>query len=159
MPKPIKMTIQTTGHEKLHFVCSPLCVESLCVPIIIGCDLLQNVSFPDKPYIMWKGKQVETVRPEFNSSNCKVNAIIEINDSKSEVLSLQKFQKDREEKANMHNFKPEIGSYGDTTADQKHFLYSLVQKYRMAFSMSDDDLGKLHFYRFTLPILDESTTT
>ena len=153
------MTIKTIDDEKINFVCSPLCVESLCVPIIIGCDLLQNVAFPDKPFIIWKGKQVQTIRPEFNSSNCNVNAIVEVNDSQSEVLSLENFQKNREEKANAINYKPEIGSYGDTTAEQRSRLNSLVSKYRMAFSMSENDLGKLHFYRFTLPMLDESTTT
>ncbi|CAG5101553.1 Oidioi.mRNA.OKI2018_I69.YSR.g17203.t1.cds [Oikopleura dioica] len=159
LAEPIKMTVQTIGDGKLSLIINPLVVDSLCVPVLIGCDLLKDVAFPDKKFIVWKNKQVRTIRPDENSKYCNVNAIVEIKDSKTERESLESFQRLRSQKAEIMNFKPEIGSFGDTTSEQEGKLIDLVGKYKLAFSMGEDDLGKLHYFRFTLPMLDESQTT
>ena len=159
LPTPIKMTITTMENEKITVITNPLAVESLCVPIIIGCDLLTNVAFPDEKFILWNGRKIQTVHPDANSTNCTVNAIIEIKNDKNEKNSLKNFQNLRRLKAEEINFKPKIGSYGDTTEEQKNSLSLLVRKYNLAFSMDDTDLGKIHNYRFTLPMLDETQTT
>ena len=110
LTEPIKMEIQTIDDGKFSLITSPLVVNALCVPILIGCDLLKDVAFPDKQFIFWENKKVRTIRPE-NSKFCNVNAIIDIKNCDTEKKSLESFQKIRSQKAKEMNFKPEIGSY------------------------------------------------
>ena len=91
---PIEMVIQTIDNGKFSLITSPLVVDSLCVPILIGCDLLKDVAFPNKQFILWENKKVRTIRPE-NSKSCNVNAIIEIENCENEKKSLESFQKIR----------------------------------------------------------------
>ena len=157
----IKFEIQTKVGP-IMMECSPLIVSNLSVPIILGLDCLQNFGFNAKDdFVTLENRQVRTIKPELSSKLVKISAIIEIDmkTNKQEADSLGTFQASRKSSAEKSNFQPDIGNYGDATDKQRHDLIVLVNKYRLSFSMSSDDLGKLHGFRFSLPTHDESKSS
>ena len=86
------------------------------------------------------------------------SGVREIPEDLHESRSVKDFQARRLEKANKNAFSPKIGSVGDIKQEHKEELRDLVNRFRLAFSMGQDDIGKLGFFRFTLPLLDESET-
>ena len=86
------------------------------------------------------------------------SGVREMSDDLHESRSVKDFQARRLEKANKNAFSPKIGSVGDIQQEHKEELRDLVDRFRLAFSMGQDDIGKLGYFRFTLPLLDESET-
>ena len=95
---------------------------------------------------------------ELAKTEQSLNAVIEMPESQKESEAVKDFQKKRENMAKQNNFIPEIGSYGDASTEEEKTVRNLVQKHRLAFSMGPKDLGKLGFFRFTMPLLNESDT-
>ena len=87
-----------------------------------------------------------------------LDAIREIPDSPAENKIASDFRNSRRDKAKEENFNPEIASYGDTTSDEKSLLKNIVDKNKLAFSMGCHDIGKLSYFRYCLPLLDETQT-
>jgi hypothetical protein len=56
------------------------------------------------------------------------------------------------------NFSPEIGSYGNVDSFQESHMKNMIYKNLLPFSMGTNDLGKLGYFRFTMPLIDESET-
>jgi hypothetical protein len=164
-PKVLCSNIKFEIHTKngpITMESSPLVVENLSVPIILGLDCLQNFAYNARDnFVTLDSHQVKTVKPELSSKLVKISAIIEIDiqSNKEEANSLKLFQESRRSTAEKISFKPSIGNYGDATDEQKQNLVNLINKYRLSFSMSSEDLGKLHGFRFSLPTHDESKSS
>ena len=97
-----------------------------------------------------------TLEETHMAENC--NAVVEVTDKILEDRKIAEFQSEREIRASEMDFTPEIGSYGDTTNEEELILKELVHKNRLSFSMGQDDLGKMGYFRFALPLIDESQT-
>ena len=87
-----------------------------------------------------------------------LDAIKEIGQSPEENKKAAEFRKSRRDKAKNDNFEPEIASYGDTTSTEKSQLETIVKQNQLAFSMGPSDIGKLSYFRYCLPLLDETQT-
>ena len=150
------MTVKThEGHISLTTF--PLITDQLSVPIILGLDVLKNFTINSStPYVIINNHKIHTTDPQLFRSSALVSAIVEIHNESSR---LAEFQKRRNELAISTNFTPTIGSFGDTDKDQQMVLQSLVNRYKLSFSMNDDDLGKLFGFRFSLPFHDETQST
>ena len=85
------------------------------------------------------------------------NGVTEVSDLVKESEEVRSFQTKRLQKAKKAEFNPECGSV-EGTQSEKQQIADIIQKYRMAFSMGQNDLGKLGYFRFTLPLLDETET-
>ena len=86
------------------------------------------------------------------------NAVYEVPDKITEYKEVEDFQLNREEKAMELNFSPEIGSYGNVDSFQESRMKNMIYENRLSFSMGTNDLGKLGYFRFTMPLIDESET-
>ena len=88
-----------------------------------------------------------------------VNGVTKMLDLAAEKEEMDQFQSKRENRAEKIGFIPPIKSLGSLDEDQREEVNDLIQNYRLAFTMADDDLGKLGYYRFTIPMIDESDTS
>ena len=88
----------------------------------------------------------------------EINAVLEIPNDPQDSQMISEFQAARAIKANEANFIPPISSYGVLVGDQLKQVQDLITHHRLAFAMSDADLGKCGFFRFTLPLIDETDT-
>ena len=87
-----------------------------------------------------------------------LNAVSEVSDTVQESIRVEDFQSCRLKLANQKGFSPQIGSIGDIGEKRKTELREIVDRFRLAFSMGEGDIGKLGYFRFTLPLLDERET-
>ncbi len=88
----------------------------------------------------------------------EINAVLEIPNDPEDSLMISEFQAARTIKANEANFIPPISSYGVLTGGQLNQVKTPISRHRLAFAMNDSDLGKCGFFRFTLPLIDETDT-
>jgi hypothetical protein len=116
-------------------------------------DLIQEISIKDSNFVTINQKEVPRVSLK---SSAFLNAIIEVDDYQADNKELEQFQQRRKETAARTNFKPNISSFGDTTPAQKSQLITIIEKYKLAFSMDDSDIGQLAYLRFSLPLHDET---
>ena len=153
---PIHMTaISDTG--TLSISTTPLITDRLSVPIIIGLDVLHDITISkSSAFVELNGHRIQTVAPQLSCNSLRISAIIE---KVEEEESLRNFQSRRLKLAETSKFSPKIGSFGDATESQRSSLQYLVDKFRLAFTMGDSDLGQLFHYRFSLPFHDETQTT
>ncbi|CBY08090.1 unnamed protein product [Oikopleura dioica] len=153
---PIHMTaISDTG--TLSISTTPLITDRLSVPIIIGLDVLHDITISkSSAFVELNGHRIQTVAPQLSCNSLRIAAIIE---KVEEEESLRNFQSRRLKLAETSKFSPKIGSFGDATESQRSSLQHLVDKFRLAFTMGDSDLGQLFHYRFSLPFHDETQTT
>ena len=147
--------ISDTG--TLSISTTPLITDRLSVPIIIGLDVLHDITISkSSAFVELNGHRIQTVAPQLSCNSLRISAIIE---KVEEEESLRNFQSRRLKLAETSKFSPKIGSFGDATESQRSSLQHLVDKFRLAFTMGDSDLGQLFHYRFSLPFHDETQTT
>ena len=108
-----------------------------------------------KPIRLHKGQKLCTLEP---IQIAKCNSVRMIPENIEESKNVQDFQDQRENKADEINFKPEIGSFGAASQTEIRKLTEMLQNYRLAFCMGPKDLGKLGYFRFQMPLLDETKT-
>ena len=84
-----------------------------------------------------------------------LNHIIECNSSEENEL-LRVFQENRKNKFIKNGVVPKIGRIGNISDDQKTQILTILEQNSLAFSWSDDDLGTAHFFRYTIPLSNES---
>ena len=90
--------------------------------------------------------------------NDQINGIKFV-DNEQEIKDLENFQKTRLEKFGVPK-NIDFGSYGDQLSEsQKEQISNLAKNKHLAFARNSGDLGQLPFYRFTLPMIDESKTS
>ena len=88
----------------------------------------------------------------------QVTALQTLKNDPAELEEVLKFQRRRATEADRTHFCPEIGSFGDVTDNQKSELQKLIFEKRLAFSMGSHDLGELAYFRYKLPLHDETKT-
>jgi len=101
-----------------------------------------------------KSERIAIAHP--NELNC--NAIVEVTNVEKEEELVEKFQAEREERAENLSFEPVIKSYGSLESEDLEDLKELITEHRLSFQIDDQDLGKCGYFRFTVPLLDESDT-
>ena len=100
-----------------------------------------------------KGTKLCSISPLPDTAT--INAIHLVHDTK-EDLSCIEFQKQRKAKFFTANTKIKTTIGDELSTIQKTQLEKLINDYNLAFSTGSDDIGKLHFYRFSLDKLDEN---
>ena len=153
---PVHMKIKS-DNGTFTISTTPLITDLLSVPIIIGLDVLHDITISSSSaFVEINGHRIETVAPQLSCNSLRISAIIETIDDEESFLE---FQSKRSKLAETSNFSPTIGSFGDATNAEREILQKLVLKFRLSFTMGDSDLGQLFHYRFSLPYIDETQTT
>jgi hypothetical protein len=147
----LKISIDTKS-SPLVFKSKPFIIDNLSVPCILGMDLIQGILIKDSNFVTINQKEVPRVSLK---SSAFLNAIIEVDDYQADKKELEQFQQRRKENAARTNFKPNISSFGDTTPAQKSQLITIIEKYKLAFSMDDSDANNK---RYLLTCIDELTS-
>ena len=120
--------------------------DKLCVIVTNRTGLRQRVS-KKLPLCSIKAITMETI-----------TAVKVLQNDKDDLAEVTAFQERRNLEADAKNFIPEIGSFGDVNGDQRKALEALVKENRLAFSMGQGDLGQLAYFRYTLPLHDNTKT-
>ena len=90
-------------------------------------------------------------------SPCDENQVYTLSvapDTETEKLNLEKFQKHRKQLFDS-NFTPEIEL--NLTSDQKTEMNKILRKYKLAFSANSNDLGRIAYWRYSIPFYDEKS--
>ena len=88
-----------------------------------------------------------------------INGIKILKKCPEEKKNCRIFQSKRKQMYFQNDFVPEIGLIGETLSDeQKIQLKNLLKSNRMAFAANPNDLGKLHYFKFTMPLKEKDAT-
>ena len=106
-----------------------------------------------------KNKPYFNVKPILSKIN-QCNGIKVLNNDPAENEECKRFQSTRKRKFFGNNFVPEFGEIGNgLNANQKIDLDNLLRYHRMSFAAGPQDLGKLHQFKFTMPLKDKNSTS
>ena len=105
-----------------------------------------------------KNKPYFNVKPIYSKIN-QCNGIKVLNDDPTENEKRKHFQAKRKQKFFKNGFVPEFGEIGnELSPNQKIDLDNLLRYHRMSFAAGPHDLGKLHHFKFTMPLKDKNVT-
>ena len=121
----------------------------------------------DQPFVIVRNNSPNSLQVSRNAPICTiqeievevVNGVTRMTDLAAEKEEIDYFQLQREKRAEKIGFVPPIKSFGNLDEHEQNEVSDLIQSYRLAFTMADDDLGRLGYYRFTIPMIDESDTS
>ena len=104
----------------------------------------------------------------FIKRNTRVGRVSPIHDNINEICGLSNvenfeaekqdivdFQQNRKQKYDLEGKLPKV-DLGTLTPDRKQELSEILIENNLAFQHNKDDLGKIGFYRFTVPLFDEN---
>ena len=115
-------------------------------------------NFTSSPITIRKGWKIFSCKPIY-VRNQSINGIKILKDDPNEEKLCAEFQTDRKNKYFKNGFVPEIGEIGEQLSlDKRHELKSLIQEKCLAFTAGDRDLGKCHYFRFTMPLKNDDDT-
>lgn len=75
-------------------------------------------------------------------------------DTETEKINLETFQRNRKQLFDS-NFTPEIEL--NLTNEQKSEIDKVLRKYKLAFSANSNDLGRIAYWRYSIPFYDENS--
>ena len=102
-----------------------------------------------------KGTIICQVSPSDTSTN-KIFTLTECDDFETEDQNLKFFQQQRKQKYFSKDFEIPI-DVSDLSETRKNELVNIFQENCLAFAANENDLGRIAFWRFSVPFVDESS--